>query len=89
MWWPKFAFEMLKGALGGPPVQFTIKDAQTMGINAERFLNRPANLEKVSQIITRLSYEDMVVHCMVCAEIVRNGAERTRRSRRAGSSWSM
>jgi hypothetical protein len=71
MWWPKFAFEMLKGALGGPPVQFTIKDAQTMGINAERFLNRPANLEKVSQIITRLSYEDMVVHCMVCAEIVK------------------
>jgi DNA polymerase len=26
MWWPKFAFEMLKGALGGPPVQFTADD---------------------------------------------------------------
>lgn len=71
MWWPKFAFEMLKGALGGPPVQFVEQDIYNMGIDPNKFLQKPKDLARVDEIISRLSKEDLIIHCIVCKEIVK------------------
>lgn len=70
MGWPKFAFEMLKGALGGPPVQFKQHDMEMLNVNFGRFVNNPRNIEKVKSIISRLDWEALLVHCAVCWEIV-------------------
>jgi hypothetical protein len=71
MGWPKFAFEMLKGALGGPPVQFTEQDILNMGIDPMKFIQNPKLMARVDEIISRLSKEDLVIHCVVCHEIVK------------------
>jgi hypothetical protein len=42
-----------------------------MGINPDKFLNNPRDVAKADEIITRLPRNDMLIHCIVCKEIVK------------------
>ena len=69
-WW-KLAFELLKGALGGPPVCFNMVDAEVMGVEVSDFFASAWSIAKVKDIPTRRSFAEMMVHCAVCERLVR------------------
>lgn len=68
MGWNKFAQTMLAGAMGGPPVQFTQKDADSMMVNVSAFAARHGDAARAMP--SRLSETDRVVHCAVAAHVV-------------------
>lgn len=70
MGWYKFSLELLKGMLGAPPIQFTMKDIETLGIEPSRFLNNPHYTKRVDEMISRLEFNDLLVHCVVAEHIV-------------------
>lgn len=70
MGWSKFAATMLKGAMGGPPVQFGEAEVDQLGINVLKFAESKDKLAKVRKIPTRLSLEHMVIHCAVAEKVV-------------------
>ncbi len=73
MGWRKFALTMLAGAMGGPPVKFGQKEADTIGVDVEAFKvdkydkRRMSDIEKMP---TRLSLPDRVIHCAVAKAFV-------------------
>lgn len=70
MAWYKFSMEMLKGAQGGPPVQFKVDDLEKMEIDPSRFLSNPKNIERIREMPSRLELKDRLIHCAVSSHIV-------------------
>lgn len=75
MGWAKFALELLKGMLGSDPVQFTGAELRKFGVNLAAFVARPFGKstcgEHVRTLISRLPYEDLLVHTAVADHFVR------------------
>lgn len=69
--WLKYADTMLKGAMGGPPVVFGVKELEALNIVPARFLHNPNKVTKVEEMLTRLPIKERLVHCMVAEEFVR------------------
>jgi len=70
MGWYNLALEMLKGAQGGPPIQFLASDIESLGINPNKFLNNPKKVEMVALMPSRLSMDARLIHCIVCEHFV-------------------
>lgn len=74
MGWRKFALYLLGGAMGGPPVQFTRADAQSMGVDVAEFRMGETGGQNhgdvVASMVSRLSVEDLMTHCAVAKFIV-------------------
>lgn len=70
MGWYKFAMELMKGAQGGPPVQFTRIDLENLDIDPSRFLANPKNIERIKAMPSRLSLTDRLIHCAVAKYLV-------------------
>ena len=70
MWFYKFAAELLKGMLGAPPIQFTEKDIALLNIEPSKFLNNPNKVNRVHEMVSRLSFNELLIHCIVAEEIV-------------------
>lgn len=68
--WVKLAMMFLQGAMGGPKVQFTELDAVNIGVDTTKFRSSSRKMETVAKLISRLSFEDLVVHCAVTEKIV-------------------
>ncbi len=67
----KFASSMQVGVMGMDPIIFRAKDAQTIGVDVNKFMTRK-DLDKVlSSIATTMSREDLTVHVAVCDHILR------------------
>lgn len=66
----KFGSEMLKGANGGAPVQFTRADMHKLRIDPTPFLANPKNVERIRELPSRLSLADKLVHYTVSNYIV-------------------
>lgn len=69
--WQKSATELLKGALGAPPIQFTHEDMISMNVDPQPFLNKPGNVTRVSEMPSRLELNDRFIHCAVADALVR------------------
>ena len=63
--WAKFSQVLLAGALGGDPVQFLKKDADTYNVNVDAFTSNSKFAQRVEEMPSRLSLEDRMVHCAV------------------------
>ncbi len=70
MGWLKFAGTMLKGANGGPPVQFTEAEIKATGANAEKFMAWEKNMTQVENMPSRLPLEERLVHCIAAKGFV-------------------
>ena len=70
MGWYKAAMELLKGMLGAPPIQFTIADMENLQVDPSRFLANPKNVQRVSEMPSRLGLNDRLIHCAVTKAIV-------------------
>ena len=70
--WYKLSMELLKGVLGNPPIQFTMKDLETLKINADLFLRNPKKVERVNTMPSRLELNDRFIHCIVADHLVRH-----------------
>lgn len=70
MGWAKASMELLKGMLGAPPIQFTIEDMQTLGVDPTKFLNNPKKVQQVADMPSRLEFNDRLIHCAVTAALV-------------------
>lgn len=68
--WYKSATELLKGALGADPIQFTIRDMESMGVDPSRFLNNPKKVALVGSMPSRLELNDRLAHCAVVDALV-------------------
>jgi DNA polymerase len=75
MGWPKLAENFLKGAMNGPPVKFGWDMAEQLGANVADFMGDAWKMEKLEKMITRVSKEDLVVHCAVTEVIVKKWRE--------------
>lgn len=69
MAWLRLAYEMLKGALGGPPVQFDLAFVDQLGVDLDKYLT-DSFLVEVSEMTSRVPFEDRAIHCAVAAAIV-------------------
>jgi DNA polymerase bacteriophage-type len=65
MAWYKLAMEFMKGAQGGPPVQFGREDLAKLGVDPSRFLANPKTIERIKAMPSRLGISDRLVHCAV------------------------
>lgn len=70
MGWYKFSMELMKGAQGGPPVQFTRADMEKLEIDPSRFLANPKNIERIKEMPSRLGLTDRLIHCAVAKYLV-------------------
>ena len=68
--WLKSATELLKGALGAPPIQLTIEHMQAMQVDHTRFFNNPRKIQQVDQMPSRLEFNDRMIHCCVADALV-------------------
>lgn len=72
MGWYKFSMELMKGAQGGPPVQFVHADLDKLQIDPSRFLANPSNIARIKEMPSRLSINDRLVHCAVANHFVQS-----------------
>ena len=68
--WYKSATELLKGALGAPPIQFTQKDVDALQVDTSRFYNNPKKVQLVDQMPSRLGLNDRLIHCAVSEALI-------------------
>lgn len=68
--WYKSATELLKGALGAPPIQFGMEHMIAMHIDPAPFLNNPNKVRMVDQMPSRLEMNDRLLHCLVADALV-------------------
>jgi hypothetical protein len=77
MGWGKFSLELLKGMNGTDPVQFTEADASKFGVDVAAFERRPFGRDgetcgdQVRQLVSRLPYRALLIHCAVADYFVR------------------
>lgn len=67
----KFADALLKGPMGAPPVQFRIEHARAMGVDVEAFARNDRKMKRVTEMVSRLPLQDLVVHVAVSDHVVR------------------
>ncbi len=70
MGWPKLSTTLLAGAMGGPPVRLTLKDADTMSVDLDKFMGDERKMKNVAKMVSRLAWDDLVVHCACSEKIV-------------------
>lgn len=68
--WYKSSMEFLKGALGAPPIQFTVEHMQALNIDPSAFLNNPKKVQRVSEMPSRLELNDLFIHCIVSEALI-------------------
>ncbi len=71
MGWPKLAENFLKGAMNGPPVKFGWDMAEQLSVDVSKFISDDWKMEKVEKMITRVTKEELIVHCAVTEAIVK------------------
>src|SRR3990167_2202825 len=76
MGWFKAAGELLKGMLGAPPIQLTIKDMETLQVEPSAFLNNPRKIAQVDAMPSRLELNDRLIHCIVTEALVQRYRQR-------------
>ncbi len=70
----KFAETLLRGMLGGPPVQFKAEDADKLGVSVDEFLEGKwgeRKRKKIERMPSRIGLEERLLHCAVADKIVR------------------
>ncbi len=73
-----FAATLLRGMLGGPPVQFKAEDADKLQVDVEKFVDGKWGKRRVRQIEkmpSRISMDERIVHCAVANRIVQTYRE--------------
>ncbi len=70
MGWPKFATTLLAGPMGAAPIQLLAKDAVTMDVDVEKFLNDDWKVSRMKKIVSRLDAGALAIHCAVSDKIV-------------------
>jgi hypothetical protein len=85
--WYGAAVDFLKGHLGSPPIQFTMQDAETMGIDVSRFCQNPKKVELVDKMPSRLDLNDRLVHCAVTEGIVNTWRASHAKIAKKGGLW--
>lgn len=66
----KFSIELLKGMFGAPPKQFTMEDADKLGVDPRRFLSDDKKVARVERMPSRLLLEERLVHCAVAEGLI-------------------
>ena len=66
----KAATEFLKGALGAKPIVFTAADMTALQIDPSPFMNNPKHVQRVTEMPSRLSLNDRLIHCCVTKALV-------------------
>lgn len=66
----KMAENFLKGT-SGPPVQFTMVEVETLGVDLNKFVSDERKLKGVENMLSRLDLEARVIHCAVADHLVR------------------
>ncbi len=56
--------------MGGPPVQLGMAEAEAMGVDLQRFFDNENHAKKLEKMLSRLSPEDLGVHCAVAEKLV-------------------
>lgn len=69
--WPKLAGMFLRGAMNGPPVQFGHDMVQQLGIDLNRFVEDEWKMKRVNEMVSRITKEELIVHCAVAEAIVK------------------
>lgn len=72
----KAGAELLKGMLGAPPIQFTMKDLETLQVDPSRFLNNPKKIAAVNEMPSRLELNDRLIHFIVAEALVQRYRQR-------------
>lgn len=75
MGWPKFATTLLAGPMGADPIRLGEKDADTMGVDVNKFACNERKVKRMRKLITRLDEDALLVHCAVADKIVRTYRE--------------
>lgn len=70
MGWFKFAGELAKGMIGGPPVKFTMVDAEKLGVRVDKFIASESNVNRVETMPSRMPLEERLIHCAVAQHLV-------------------
>lgn len=65
------AQNFLKGVQGAPPITFGPAEVDSTGTDVNRFTRDERKMARVEKMASRLSAEDLVVHCAVTDTIVR------------------
>jgi hypothetical protein len=65
------AQNFLKGVQGAPPITFTEVEAEIIGVDVNKFWQNESKIKQAQEIISRLPFEKLVVHCAVTDKIVR------------------
>jgi len=76
MGWYKFSLELLKGLLGAPPIQFNEQDMAVLRVDPSRMLNTPKKVTLISEMSSRLSLNERLVHCAVAEALVQRYRQR-------------
>lgn len=69
-----FAATLLRGMLGGPPVQFKMQDAINLEVDLDGFVSGKTGerrLKRIARMPSRVSLEERVLHCAVADKIVK------------------
>jgi len=66
----KLAENFLKGQ-SGPPVQFGLKEVETMRVDLDKFLADERKMGQVDKMLSRLSPEAKLLHCAVADHLVK------------------
>jgi DNA polymerase len=68
MGWLKFALTLLTNAVRR--IQFTIRHAEEIGVDVEKFINNEDKVARVTSMPSRLVLGDRLVHCAVAEKVV-------------------
>lgn len=74
--WYTASAGFLKGVLGSPPIQFTVKDMQTLAVDPSRFFGNPNIVARVEAMPSRLEFGDRMIHCAVTEALIRRYRDR-------------
>jgi DNA polymerase len=71
MGWLKFAMTLAAGPMGNDPIIFTMKEAEEIGVDVEKFTRDAKKMARVEDMPSRLPLEDRAIHCAVCEHVVK------------------
>jgi DNA polymerase len=66
----KLSQMMLAGPMGADPIQFTMDDAELMGVRVGAFFENDSKMERIREFPSRLGLEDLAIHCAVAEHLV-------------------
>lgn len=68
--WSKLGESFLKGTKG-PPVQFTMMEVETLGVDVDKFVQDERKMKGVRKILSRIDLEALIIHCAVADHLVK------------------